>query len=51
VGVALGEITGFENADHGDAFVGSPDGSRAGLIWELSDESYVNFEVHWWAQR
>jgi hypothetical protein len=42
-GFVLGAITDFEAApcDYGDAFVVAPDGSRAGLVWEVSsDVSY-----------
>ena len=41
-GCTLGKITDFEAepCDEGDAFVIAPDGSRAGLIWEVRDPSY-----------
>ena len=41
-GCTLGKITDFEAepCDEGDAFVIAPDGSRAGLIWEVCDPSY-----------
>lgn len=43
-GFTLGKITDFEagNCDDGDAFVIAPDGSRAGLVWEMSDVVYVS---------
>jgi hypothetical protein len=36
------KITDFdaEPCDMGDAFVISPDGSRAGLVWEIGEKSY-----------
>src|SRR5438270_14102636 len=42
-GFTLGTITDFEAeaTDSGDAFVIAPDGSRAGLVWEVSTEKYV----------
>jgi hypothetical protein len=38
----LGKITDFEVEPclEGDAFVIAPDGSRAGLVWEVSDKPY-----------
>jgi hypothetical protein len=38
-GFTFGAITDFETeaANEGDAFVIAPDGSRAGLVWEVSD--------------
>src|SRR5215471_17666733 len=41
-GFTLGKITDFEAArcDVGDAFVIAPDGSRAGLVWEVSNRTY-----------
>jgi hypothetical protein len=41
-GFKFGMITDFlSEADNvGDAFVVAPDGSRAGLVWEISRESY-----------
>jgi len=41
-GFTLGKITDFEAepCDEGDAFVIAPDGSRAGLVWEVSDKPY-----------
>jgi hypothetical protein len=43
-GFTLGKITDFEAepCDSGDAFVIAPDGSRAGLVWEVSGESYFD---------
>jgi hypothetical protein len=39
----FGAITDFEAepSDTGDAFVVAPDGSRAGLVWEVSPTQYV----------
>lgn len=39
-GFTFGKITDFEAApcSEGDAFVIAPDNSRAGLVWEVSDE-------------
>lgn len=47
-GFTLGVITDFEDTatDHGDAFVIAPDGSRAGLVWELSDPPYFQQVRH-----
>lgn len=41
-GFTLGKITDFEveSTDTGDAFVVAPDNSRAGLVWEVSSNSY-----------
>lgn len=41
-GFTLGKITDFEVGPcmEGDAFVIAPDGSRAGLVWELYDLPY-----------
>ena len=41
-GFTLGKITDFEVGPcmEGDAFVIAPDGSRAGLVWEVSDKPY-----------
>lgn len=41
-GFTLGKISDFdaEPCTEGDAFVVAPDNSRAGLVWEISDESY-----------
>ena len=38
----FGKITDFETepCDYGDAFVVAPDNSRAGLVWEVSNEPY-----------
>lgn len=43
-GFRLGMITDWEAkpADVGDAFVVAPDGSRAGLNWEISAQPYVS---------
>jgi hypothetical protein len=43
-GFRLGKITDFEAepTDDGDAFVVAPDGSRAGLVWEISTEPYFS---------
>jgi hypothetical protein len=40
-GFTLGIITDFEAepGNEGDAFVIAPDGTRAGLVWSVSDES------------
>jgi hypothetical protein len=42
-GFTLGVITDFEveTAVYGDAFVVAPDGSRAGLVWEVCDNHTV----------
>ena len=42
-GFTFGAITDFEAepCDTGDAFVVAPDGSRAGLVWEVSTTKYV----------
>ena len=41
-GFTFGAITDFEAAvcDRGDAFVIAPDGSRAGLVWEVTSNRY-----------
>lgn len=41
-GFRLGKITDFEAepTETGDAFIVAPDGSRAGLVWEVSSENY-----------
>jgi hypothetical protein len=41
-GFTLGKITDFEVEPcmEGNAFVIAPDGSRAGLVWEISDQQY-----------
>lgn len=41
-GFTYGKITDFEleHCNEGDAFVVAPDNSRAGLVWEVSDNSY-----------
>jgi hypothetical protein len=42
-GFAFGAITDFEAepCNTGDAFVVAPDGSRAGLVWEVSPKKYI----------
>ena len=42
-GFTFGAITDFEAepCDVGDAFVVAPDGSRAGLAWEVSPTAYI----------
>jgi hypothetical protein len=42
-GFIFGAITDFEAepCDTGDAFVVAPDGSRAGLVWEVSSTKYI----------
>lgn len=42
-GFTLGLITAFEEegATDGDAFVIAPDSSRAGLVWELSEDQRI----------
>lgn len=42
-GFTFGAITDFEAelCDAGDAFVVAPDGSRAGLVWEVSPTEYI----------
>jgi len=39
-GFSLGKITDFEaeHCESGDAFVVAPDNSRAGIVWEVSNE-------------
>ncbi|MFZ3213607.1 MAG: hypothetical protein WA188_19040 [Terriglobales bacterium] len=46
-GFTFGKITDFdaEPCDMGDAFVIAPDGSRAGLVWEISEKTYFQ-QVH-----
>src|ERR1700736_1999109 len=41
-GFTLGKITDWEAepCETGDAFVIAPDGSRAGLVWEVCDSPY-----------
>jgi hypothetical protein len=36
----IGAITEYLGADEGDAFVVAPDGSRAGLVWEVGDGTF-----------
>lgn len=40
-GWRLGAITEFIDAEEGDAFVVAPDGSRAGLVWEVGDGEFA----------
>ena len=42
-GFTFGAITDFESepCDAGDAFLVAPDGSRAGLVWEVSPIGYI----------
>jgi hypothetical protein len=42
-GFRLGVISGFgeDAGDCGDAFVVAPDGSRAGLVWEVGESAYI----------
>lgn len=42
-GFTFGAITDFEaeQCDTGDSFVIAPDGSRGGLVWEVSTKRYV----------
>jgi hypothetical protein len=42
-GFCFGTITDFEREPsiYGDAYVVAPDGSRAGLVWEVAPEVYV----------
>jgi hypothetical protein len=42
-GFTLGAITDFEAepCDTGDGFVVAPDGSRGGLVWEVSPKKYI----------
>ena len=53
-GFTLGKITDFEAepCDEGDAFVIAPDGSRAGLVWEIHEPPYFSevapFETSRW---
>jgi hypothetical protein len=53
-GFTFGAITDFEAepCDAGDAFVVAPDGSRAGLVWEVSPIQHIeevrSFEQHRW---
>jgi hypothetical protein len=43
-GFTLGKITDFEvqPSTYGDAFVIAPDGSRAGLVWEVAEIAYFH---------
>ena len=50
-GWVLGEITGYIGAEDGDGFVVAPDGSRAGLVWEVGDGTFTEIlppEPHRW---
>ena len=53
-GFTFGAITDFETepTDNGDAFIIAPDGSRAGLVWEVSLTKYIEevqpFEPERW---
>jgi hypothetical protein len=53
-GFTFGTITDFEAepTNSGDAFVIAPDGSRAGLVWEVSATKYIDevrpFEAERW---
>jgi hypothetical protein len=53
-GFMLGKITDFEAlpSNYGDAFVVAPDGSRAGLVWEVFETAYFQevsgFEPERW---
>ena len=44
-GFALGTISALGPSDHGDAFIVAPDGSRAGLVWELGDQGRIE-QIH-----
>jgi hypothetical protein len=46
-GFALGLITDsmVEPTTYGDAFVVAPDGSRAGLIWEIAEQAYFETTI------
>ena len=39
-GWMLGEITSFIGCQRGDAFVIAPDGTRAGLVWEIGEGNF-----------
>jgi hypothetical protein len=43
-GFLSGKITDFEaeKCDDGDAFIVAPDGTRAGLVWEVADEPHFS---------
>jgi hypothetical protein len=41
-GFRLGTISALGPDDYGDAFVIAPDGSRAGLVWEVGESREVN---------
>ena len=40
-GWRVGAITEFIDEEDGDAFVVAPDGSRAGLVWEVGDGEFA----------
>ena len=41
-GFRLGTISALGPDDYGDAFVIAPDGSRAGLVWEIGESHEVS---------
>jgi hypothetical protein len=50
-GWRYGAITEFIGAEYGDGFVIAPDGSRAGLVWEVGDgkfQTVMEPEKHRW---
>ena len=40
-GGVLGEITPFLGAENGDGFVVAPDGTQAGLVWEVGEGGFT----------
>ncbi len=40
-GWVLGEITPFLGEENGDGFVVAPDGSQAGLVWEVGEGGFT----------
>ena len=40
-GWVLGEITPFLGEENGDGFVVAPDGSQAGLVWEVGEGDFT----------
>jgi len=38
-GWCFGAITDFNDADSGDAFVVAPDGTRAGIVWDVYEKN------------
>lgn len=40
-GWMLGEITSFIGDTYGDAFVVAPDGTRAGLVWDVDEGEFT----------